>query len=122
MTGKSYIKVFDKGKWRDQHRVIMEKVLGRPLRKDEIVHHINGDFRDNRVENLVITTPAEHTQMHHGGELSKYAKLNNRKIKMIRWAVRKGWSLAMLAKCYGVHRTVLGKAMRGVTWKCVYRP
>ena len=35
-----------------QHRVVMSEKLGRPLRKNENVHHLNGDRKDNRPENL----------------------------------------------------------------------
>lgn len=49
---------------RPEHRVVMEAVIGRPLRSDEFVHHIDGNKRNNAIENLQIMTPAEHTRLH----------------------------------------------------------
>lgn len=58
-----------KTKWKDGkphqlHRLIMEEHIGRELRRDEWVHHINEDKHDNRLENLVIVSPYDHVQIH----------------------------------------------------------
>ena len=50
-----------------EHRVLMESALGRPLRPDELIHHINGDKTDNRLENLELVEWGAHTAKHHNG-------------------------------------------------------
>ena len=46
------------------HRVIMENHLNRLLYDDEIVHHINNDKLDNRIENLQVMLISEHVRLH----------------------------------------------------------
>ena len=47
-----------------EHRAVMEKSIGRHLSKEEVVHHINLNKSDNRVENLMIMTDSEHKSYH----------------------------------------------------------
>lgn len=61
---EDYKRVKVDGKQCYEHRVIAEKALGRPLKFDEVVHHINMNTRDNRNCNLLVCTREYHTQLH----------------------------------------------------------
>ena len=50
-----------------EHRYLMEKHLQRYLEPKELVHHLNGIKTDNRLENLVVITKAQHNTEHFKG-------------------------------------------------------
>ncbi len=59
-----------------EHRFLMERHLGRYLLANEVVHHINGNHFDNRIENLVVMTTNAHTAFHHkNGDIHPSSRL-----------------------------------------------
>lgn len=51
-----------------EHRLVAEQTLGRRLRRDEVVHHINGDKQDNRPVNLRVMKRGAHVALHNAAE------------------------------------------------------
>jgi len=60
----------DKAGYIPEHRLILEKKLGRYLTKDEVAHHINEVKNDNREENIMLMTDSEH-KIYHNSKRNK---------------------------------------------------
>jgi hypothetical protein len=94
INGFGYVQVWEpdhpkaQSGWVLEHRLIVEKALGRPLKTEEQVHHVNRIKTDNRLENLEVCSAREHGIRANGhrwqevlearaviSELTKYRKL-----------------------------------------------
>ena len=51
-------------RWIYEHRLKAKLLLGRELRSNEIVHHKDGDVKNNSIDNLIIMTRSEHCKEH----------------------------------------------------------
>lgn len=63
--GKGEGKTYEKTYGRHTHRIVAERMLGRELRPGEVVHHIDGNKRNNDPKNLMVfPSQKEHAEWH----------------------------------------------------------
>lgn len=68
LTQQGYRKILvggRRGRVISEHRLVMEKVLGRELLPTEHIHHMDGDKLNNDPSNLQIVSKSEHTRHHN---------------------------------------------------------
>lgn len=72
-----------------EHRLVMEKKIGRYLVKGEQVHHINEIKNDNRIENLILMTISKHLSLHRK-ELWKKIKGDKKLLEKVKQNMSNG--------------------------------
>lgn len=101
------------------HKLVAFTFLGvRPL--NSVIEHINGDYLDNRVENLRYVTHKENTQNALRlnkiltGEQCSWSKLKIEDVIKIRNDKRMH---ILIAKDFNISRQTVGEIKRFLTWK-----
>ncbi len=100
-------------------RHLMENKIERYLKSDEIVHHINKNNLDNRIENLMIVSNNEHLKIHgigfEFGHKPVNRILNDKDAKMLKEMIKKRnkLSLRKLADLLGFKHSLLQDVSAG---------
>jgi hypothetical protein len=47
-----------------EHQLVMENHIGRYIKEGEVVHHIDGNKTNNKIENLMLMTKNDHIHLH----------------------------------------------------------
>jgi len=72
-TESGYKVISENGKDIREHRLVIEKILGRKLHPNERVHHLDGDKSNNKPENLMLfPTGSEHIKFEQ--KINSFAK------------------------------------------------
>ena len=65
LDDSGYIFINVDGRWIQEHRYVVERFIGRPLNREEVIHHISEDKQDNSLNNLMLfSSQREHASFH----------------------------------------------------------
>ena len=76
-----YVYIKTRYGWIQEHRLVAEKIIGRELKRSEVIHHINRIKDDNRPENLYLMTDSKHRALHTLDNINKDKGLIQIKLK-----------------------------------------
>jgi hypothetical protein len=112
---------------RDEHRVVMERILGFRLPRDLVVHHIDGNKRNNRPENLSVMRLRDHSSLHWSPESHrltalalkgkpnlKARRLTDSQIEQVQRLIAEGNSTISIASMFGVSKYTIRRIKIGV--------
>ena len=86
-----------------RYRFLMEQEIGRLLTSEEIVHHVNGNPMDDRLENLAVITRGGHSSIH------RHRKLDYDEVERL---MKGGYGYKRIARILGYPRSSVCSACR----------
>ena len=128
LTNKDYIiigKMWEMDSHLSKYRVIAALKLGRPVRKEEVVHHANHNHNDDNPNNLIVCKNAfEHRSLH---KLKKNKKLvnsrprkeilgnkaNKRKLQLQEFIKKSGFKQYDIANILNISESLISRYVSG---------
>lgn len=131
-TAKGYVFVKTDSGWVQEHRIVAEREIGRPLLATEAVHHKNESKADNSPSNLFVQDHGQHTRTHHLGAkragdalanirrsfpLRKGTRLSPAQAASIRLRAAAGETQRSIAQSLRVSPMTVNRVVRGQAWR-----
>lgn len=112
VDARGYRVLIERGQRVLEHRRVVENLLGRKLRPDEHVHHVDGDKLNNSPQNLRVLSGSQHSSEHHPLLWD---------IEVGKALIRAGFTLRETAYLCGVSRAAIRQALerRGLSVRII---
>lgn len=104
------------------HQLVAAAFLPLPQPGQKVVRHLDGDPANNHVDNLAWGTQAENLRdaIGHGrtlkGTRNPNAKLNDRRVQIVRALAAEGFATTAIATFFGVNRNSILRALNREQW------
>jgi len=109
-----------------EHIVVVEKMIGRRLREDELVHHLDGDTVNNVPTNLLVLLKSQHMKLHAWFTRGApgIERFGIRRVELITARVRKNRGKCVIcnAPLTGEQRKYCSNAHKGLALRRTKRP